>query len=199
MSGNKAPGKELRKVVVDGLEIGEIEPSGDMLEDIKRASALVDKAGLGKRGSKHPAYSIYRQAAAFSVASKHIHTTFLAKPQVNPVGFPTFVVNSVLAIELFLKTLHKLAGRDARGHDLAQLYETLPQELKDAIAAHGKLLLSRFPNEKLGDIPSMLAKLRRAFEQWRYMYEHKTLHVDLPPMIFLLVLLHNVCKEKLPK
>lgn len=199
MTGNKEPGNKIKKVVVDGVEIGEIEATGDTLRDVKLASALLEKSGRGTRESKHPAYFIFRQAEAFSATSKHIHTSFLAKPPYNPAGFPTFIVVSVFAIELYLKALLKLAEKESRGHDLLRLFETLPQEFKNAVMAQDSLLRKKFKHELLNEFSVMLAKLNHAFEQWRYMYEHETLQVDLPPIIFLLVVLKSTFMEKLPE
>jgi len=78
------------------------------------------------------------------------------------VGAPS-IVNYSFAVELALKLIHCVAfGTSTRGHDLEQLYEGLPDEIK----------------VNLRHLSECVADMATYFEDWRYPFEKPFLAGD---------------------
>ena len=73
------------------------------------------------------------------------------------------VVTLAFSIELYLKYLAaKTLGQPGKGHDLSELYRSLPQSVRDLVNTHYK------HSRPIGDV---LEAHKDAFIEWRYIYE----------------------------
>ena len=78
------------------------------------------------------------------------------------IGAPT-IVSYALAVELALKLIYQLAfGAPVRGHDLALVFEKLPDDSK----------------ANLPHLSECVVEMARYFEEWRYPYEREFLEAD---------------------
>lgn len=78
----------------------------------------------------------------------------------HPLFIP-IITNMAFACELFLKSLLKRDGKQARGHKLIELFEALKDELKDDIIG----------SEEPEEFKCNLSKISNLFVDWRYVYE----------------------------
>ncbi len=107
-----------------------------------------------------------------------------------------FVVNSVFAIELYLKTLGQLHDAPMRGHDLLKLFASLPPSAHQKLMPHFSSSQRKSDLSTLDDFRDTLVMMRGAFVEWRYLYEtERTEELRLEPMIFVMEVLHNACKS----
>jgi HEPN domain-containing protein len=78
------------------------------------------------------------------------------------VSAPT-IVTYAFSVELALKLIHTIAcGTTARGHDLADLYDALPEEIRASLPHLGECVV----------------EIARYFEDWRYPFEKELLFGD---------------------
>lgn len=73
------------------------------------------------------------------------------------------IVCYAFAAEVSLKLLHSLQGKTVRGHDLAQLFKSLPAAIKADLRAR-----TQWPE---ADFFKELGRIATAFVEWRYVYE----------------------------
>jgi hypothetical protein len=80
------------------------------------------------------------------------------------------VVSAAFSVELGIKAFLLSSGAPSRGHDLAELFGKLPEELRARLAAA----------TAAGDsFESSLGLVARAFEEWRYIYEVSHAEIDI--------------------
>ncbi|MDP1730461.1 MAG: HEPN domain-containing protein [Devosia sp.] len=78
------------------------------------------------------------------------------------IGAPT-ITNYAFSVELALKLIHTLSrGVQERGHDLRELYDALPEEIRT----------------KLSHLADCVEEIARYFEDWRYPFEKDFLVAD---------------------
>ena len=104
------------------------------------------------------------------------------------------IVNLAFSCELYLKSLISDGESRARGHDLEELFNELPNdELRDKI--------QNYPQFK-GDITfhKHLSEYKNTFTNWRYIFEHN--RPKCTDLIFLdnfCLALHNLAEEETNK
>lgn len=117
----------------------------------------------------------------------------------NGISAAPFVVNSAFALELYLKALSMVHGREQRGHDLVKLFDNLPGSALAAILAQ---LATASVNSVWNcgvstqqQVRSVLDELRSVFVDWRYLYEKdRAKSVAFRSLIFVTELLHKTCQ-----
>jgi HEPN domain-containing protein len=95
-----------------------------------------------------------------------------------------FVVNAAFSIEIYLKTIHEAFGNLLRGHDLYKLYDQLSEEPRDMIVSAANDVRPRYKLSGGMTIVSCIKDLNRAFENWRYLYEHERLSTEVQSIRF---------------
>ncbi|GAA7755319.1 hypothetical protein RN01_11820 [Cupriavidus sp. SHE] len=181
-----------RWLKVNGVVVGTVPITGDPETDLIVAREFLDKRGL-RPPPPTKVQSMFRQAIAFATVSRDCHAMLNRQPR-NPVYAAPFVVNIAFSIELYLKTLAEAHGVTPWGHDLMKLYEGLPGA---ALAALSKVTPHAAQSEGLAetsDVGDVLANLRTAFVDWRYVYEKESTEmVHIPNAIFVARALHEAC------
>lgn len=79
------------------------------------------------------------------------------------VMFIPALVCAAFSAEVGLKALLLQAGQRGRGHDLVELFQALPEELR--------LEIVRFVGKTPEDFVKNLTDAKNAFLEWRYIYE----------------------------
>jgi hypothetical protein len=107
-----------------------------------------------------------------------------------------FVVNAAFALELYLKTLNRLYGKDLRrDHDLLVLFDELSPEAKEALRQE---ISKAPPTAGIKDLVAFRAEIERvrhAFVEWRYLHERtRAGEIRFVELIFVLNVLHNTCR-----
>jgi hypothetical protein len=187
--------------------------------------AHIQMALMGTISSRYLARKIFRNANDFRRSSNDLAVALKAQSQQIlqappstagvvdirkikhrlPARIPSIVLGAFSA-ELFLKCLHCLAtGKPAWGHDLKELYISLPAANKrhieaywNAVAAINPILVSR---SRLGNgrktfrLGGLLKTYGRAFQQWRYHFQYKPRDFCLPNFADVL---HNVIVTQKP-
>ncbi|MBI5006441.1 MAG: hypothetical protein HZB95_04875 [Nitrosomonadales bacterium] len=184
-----------KTIVVNGIAIGEVEATGDLILDAKLAQEYLNNKGLLKQRSL--AGEIFSTAQAFANTSAYLYENGLKKQPSKGTSIVPFVVNSAFAIELYLKALGKKHHVTLRGHELLKLYKTLPRtalvEIEEAIPRCAK-------ERRLGNSPNFveyLKELNSAFVDWRYIFEKSQsgpIHIE--PTIFVMQVLHEAFRSQ---
>jgi HEPN domain-containing protein len=88
------------------------------------------------------------------------------------------IANEVFALELSIKALLKLRGKNARGHNIRKLYGSLDKKDKASITTHFDKLIKEHPQYDAAvkdslplDIASVLLRNRDTFIRARYWHE----------------------------
>ena len=183
-----------KSIVVNGVAVGEVEATGDLMLDAKIAHEYLGKKGLLKQRS--PAGEIFSTAQAFANTSAHLYENGLKKQPSKGASIVPFVVNSAFAIELYFKALGKKHQVTLRGHELLKLYEGLP---KAAIAEIEEAIPRCAKDQGLGDSPNFveyLKELNSAFVDWRYIFEKsQSGPIRIEPTIFVMQVLHEAFRS----
>lgn len=140
----------------NGKLVGSIPYSGDDKTDAESAKKLLSEKGLLNISSKLD--SIMRQARSFETATRTLYETKSSELTV------PYIVNGCFCIELLLKALLIKFTAIKSSHELINLYQPLPDEVKSS-------LNKRFSNFKFGTLENALLNLNNAFVEWRYMHE----------------------------
>jgi hypothetical protein len=182
----------VKRVLLNGIEIGEYVATGDHERDtIAARQVLIDK-GVYKPVS--PLQAVYHQAFAFCAASSDLYAKHLSRSPFNGRAVAPFVVNAAFSIELYLKTLHAVDGPRARGHKLVALYDDLPARHRAELDKAAEQYASEYKIAAPVQYRARLAQLNDAFEQWRYVHEsHALAAIHIPETIFVMRVLHEVC------
>ncbi|MCM0611352.1 hypothetical protein KFJ24_02540 [Marinobacter sediminum] len=81
------------------------------------------------------------------------------------------IVCGVFSIEIGFKSLLMVKGDAAQGHNLLKLFEKLDSSIQDEIIQGVGLDRASFMNE--------LSEMADSFTQWRYVYEHEEVQINL--------------------
>lgn len=162
--------RKLKELKLNGVVVGKYLGSDDQDEDIELAREFLKARGLYNPPSQIMA--MLGQANSFAFTTNRIYEQDLMRDQTrNPLGFAPFVVNAAFSVELYLKTLHAVAGNPVRGHKLLTLHDTLDSARQAELASDALRLAPEHgegPQVKFRDLVTML---NNSFEQWRYFYE----------------------------
>lgn len=103
------------------------------------------------------------------------------------------VVCLAFAVEIYLKHLHfVVAGGTPKGHNICNLFEKLPPEIREKVFAHkaisvnpfmtrGDTFIIRDPSQVYTAYDGFIDQMKRisdGFEKWRYSYESGNLKYD---------------------
>lgn len=99
------------------------------------------------------------------------------------------IVNKAFACELYLKSLLSNGNSQTKGHNLYELFVDLPQNLKDSIINSADFC---------GDdeFMSQLEIHKQTFQDWRYLFEHKSVQVNLTFIDKLAETLHDLAEQE---
>jgi hypothetical protein len=161
-----------KKLYFNGQEIGEYESTGDDLKDMQILDKQLREQGLI---NKPPCKisNMKRQADSFAATARDLYLRDLrSTPIKNIHSLTPFIVNAAFSIEIYLKALYRINGREATGHDLLQLYNGLPEEEQAFILQAAQDVRPHYKHKDGSDFLSCLSDLRKAFVEWRYIYEH---------------------------
>lgn len=194
----------MRTIFVNGIAVGEVPQTGDELEDLRVAREFLAARGLVPEVSSFRA--IQGQAIAFAYAANAVYEQYLnTTPARNGLAAVPFVVNSAFSIELYLKTLHEIAGTPQRGHRLLTLFDALPAdvraELEAAAIANAPAYLGPRHAERSFSLRDFVTDLDNSFVEWRYWHEQGggTGKVMLHPTILVMKALHDVTQSALSR
>jgi hypothetical protein len=81
------------------------------------------------------------------------------------------VVCAAFSIELGFKTMLLKEQKAIKGHNLEKIFARLGSSKQSALIAKTELTETQFKKE--------LERIANAFEQWRYVYEHKSVYLNL--------------------
>lgn len=183
----------------NGIVIAEFEATGDNDRDMEIAKGIIDAQGLTKEVSVEQA--MFRHAVSFAATAADLHKKNFLRPPADPKSIIPFVVNSAFSVEIYLKTLHKLDGCVAHGHDLLELYDRLTDNTRDSVLTHAQRVAPEWgvePPPSQAQLRDYVGEIRRNFETWRYLYEDpgRRETVRIPELIVVLAALHAVCQER---
>lgn len=186
---------EPRKIYFEGKFIGEVADTGDQLADMKVATAMLKAKGVAQPLTRPQA--AFRQASAFAINAQHLFNTgLIGAPPRNPMNVIPFAVNAAFAIELYLKTLGFLYGRNMHGHDLLKLFDKLPADAKELLRR--EIAEAPAPTNGIKDVDGFRTEIGRArhvFEEWRYLHERNSAsEIRFVEFIRVIDVLHNVCR-----
>jgi hypothetical protein len=153
----------------NGIAVAEYLGSDDPDEDVVLAREV-----LRAKGIKPPTLlgAMFGQANSFAHAANRIYKEdVMGRSPDKPVGFAPFVVNAAFSVEIYLKTLHAVAGDSRRGHPLLPLYDALPDARRAELCAEAALLASQHGEGPQVQFRELLTMLNSAFDRWRYFYE----------------------------
>ena len=193
----------MKTIYVNGVAVGEVPQTGDELEDIRVAREFLAARGLTPKLS--PARVIQGQAIAFANAANAVYERYLKTiPATNGLSAVPFVVNSAFSIELYLKTLHHIAGTPQRGHRLLVLFDALPAdvraELEAAAMVNAPAYLGPQHAERSSTLRDLVSDLDNSFVEWRYWHEKGGAgKVMLHPTILVMAALHEVTQSTLSR
>jgi hypothetical protein len=184
---------EPRKIFVDGQFIGEVPNTGDNQKDVEAMAALMRAKGVHRTVT--PDQAIFRQAVSFATTASYLYKKDLAAWPRNPMSVVPFVVNSAFALELYLKTLSLLYGKEQRGHDLLELFDELPADATDALRRNFDKTTFSCGITETAAFRAEIERVRHAFVEWRYLHErNRAGEIRFPELIFVMNVLHDTCR-----
>ena len=158
------------QVFFGNQSVGEIDKSDDRLSDYRAGIELIKKQGLGRDVPKVDV--IYHQARSFAAVSQRLHDANSGTMPWRPLDIAPFVVNSCFAVEVYLKAIGELfCGKFQKGHDLAKLFSNMPIKVKALISDTFDVCQEEKKITKKITALACLRAHRKAFVEWRYMYE----------------------------
>ena len=182
-----------RKIYLNGELIGEVPAAKDEDEHIELAIALMKAQGVYQPTTL--VQGIFRQAVSFATTASYLYKRDLTRLPRNGLSVAPFVVNSALAIELYLKTLGQLHGTSLRGHDLVQLFDALPEVAQESLLPHFATSEWQCGIATVAGYRAALEEMRGAFVEWRYLFEtDRSGEIKFRPLIFVMEVLHNACR-----
>lgn len=184
-----------KTLLIAGKAIAEIPITGDIETDIAAVKSAMKEAGVEM--SLSSLELLLQQAASFAATAMFIYGTKLSVKPWDYSAVTPFVVNSVFAIELYLKAIGNIFGKDLHGHRLkSELFDNLPE---DAVHLLDSLTIE-YAKDKGPDAPrdlrTVLQTLNNAFVLWRYPHEGKDApYFKVSDSIAALDILDAACRE----
>ena len=184
---------KINTLYFNGIIVGETPVTGNSDLDAETALQALKDKGLYKPTTQ--LNSMYRQAVSFATTSAYLYEKDLLKAPRNHFSIAPFIVNAAFGIEIYLKTLAKIHGKNLKGHELLKLFDSLPSEAKKSIDA----TMPHCAKERGITLPinfrNCISELNNTFVEWRYIYEKEHSEVHIQEMIFVMQCLHQVCSE----
>ncbi|HET6329887.1 MAG TPA: hypothetical protein VFF76_03785 [Holophagaceae bacterium] len=186
----------MKRLVVNGVEVGEFEASDDYMVELASCEALMKSLGIWDPPSKEMA--MFNHAAAFSHAGGQIYRGLLSDHSEFVRGAAPFVVNSTFATEIYLKTLSILHGVEIRGHELTKLFHSLPESIRKRIHADYLKYAAANKISTPVSLEELLLANNDAFIKWRYSYELPSSNLfHIQDTVALMEALHKLGAEML--
>lgn len=182
-----------KDILVDGIIVGSYDFTGDMKKDIEGAEAYLKEKGIHKEVSKNDA--IFRQANSFAEVANHLYATGLKKSPYKGAYISPFIVNATFSIELYLKTIHDFYGNNIKGHHLASLFKGMPKKGKEFINNASEDAKNHYSLGPSVNFSECLESLSKSFVQWRYIYEHDEISVELQPVRYAMHVGFEACSR----
>jgi hypothetical protein len=188
----------IKKLFANGKFVCEYEAPANQKEEIELCQRLLSEHGLDVETTEEQA--IFRQAAAFSSIAASLYARDLTNVPRNGMSVVPFVVNAVFALELYLKTFAKLHSLSLRGHDLLNLFDSLPaaaiESLRSEIAMAAIHSRWKCGISEIADFRNSLQAMRNAFSEWRYLHEKDpSSGIQFPQLIFAMEVFHSLCQK----
>lgn len=182
-----------KDVILNGVIVGNYESTGDDKKDIEISRDILKKKGLWKK--QEVVDMMFNQAQSFGYTANYLYEKDIKKQPRKFYSFAPFVVNAAFSIEIYLKTLHKMYGKDIKGHSLSELYEALDKKCKSTIKQIAEETRNLYQIEKDKDFEYYLSSLDTAFVKWRYIYESDVDKIYFLPTIYVMQALDKTCIE----
>lgn len=184
-----------KDILFNGVKVATLDATGNNFEDIKTAKNILKDKNLFKEISTHS--SIYSQANCFAKVANDLYQNDLKISPLNAFSISPFVVNATFCIELYFKAIHNAYGNKIKGHHLASLYKEMPIKGKQHFLNAANDIRNHYCLNDGVDIHTCLESLNKAFENWRYMYEHNSLSLELQSIRYLMHTAHEAyCRVK---
>ena len=166
----------MKKILLNGIVVGEYEPTGDVEKDIETVRAYLDERGLRKEISLND--TMFAQANSFAETANLLYSRDLFNSSYKGSTVAPFIVNACFSIEIYLKAIHEAYGESAKGHDLSKLYDNLNESAKITIDSAANDVRPQYTLPMEATFESCLSELNNAFVNWRYVYEHNRLSAE---------------------
>ena len=180
-----------KDILLNGVIVGSYNTTGDNEKDIIAVREFLKKKGLYKEVTLNDA--MYGQANAFAEVANNLYENNLKISPYKGSSVPPFIVNAVFSIELYLKTIHDAYGNKIKGHHLVSIYKDMPKKGKDFFTIASNDIKHLYKLKTGADIHTCLESLNKAFEQWRYLYEHDHIGTELQSIRYAMHVSHEVC------
>lgn len=189
-----SPESKTNTLYLNGIVVGEVVVTGDHEKDMEAARQFLKDKGLYKEVTLVQA--MFRQAVSFAITAAYLYKRDLLKLPRNGFSVAPFVVNSAFSIELYLKTLGQIHNKSLRGHELLILFDSLPDEACQAIEISIPACAQKRKLNGNISFRDYISELNNTFVEWRYCYEKdRTDEVRIEPIIFVMEVLHEVCRS----
>jgi len=175
--------------------VGYVNKTSDHKANIKAAGQLLRSKGLKESPTEEEL--IFRQAIYFIKLALDIRNKDLSSFPGNSQGFVPFVVNATFGAELLIKCLLRIHGQSKNTHTLTALFKQLPNKIKDKINKCKKHIEPQFEVDSTLLFKDHLKVINNEFEEWRYIYEKDFAHFDIPTVLLVLNVLHDVASSEL--
>ena len=111
------------------------------------------------------------------------------------------LVNSLLACEIFMKTIIVIKDSDKkpRGHDLTNLWKQIKELDNDLTIKIESRIIDLYNTSNVDLFDDKLEVIKIQFEKLRYAYELNSIKSDPNFIIILGKVLRNICDEELKK
>lgn len=172
--------KKIEYVPVEYPPISEI--LAELMKNEKKISKNLNNLKRELLGDEDPSPSNLDYREIFDRAVDFLRTAELARgqydsEQIVPRKYTIpEIVNGAFSCELFLKSLLVFSKIEIKKmHELADLWEALPEVIRDDIKQE---LTSRIEFREENGLEGMIVSVSNAFAKWRYEYEHEKLKVN---------------------
>jgi hypothetical protein len=180
-----------KDILLNGIVVGEHEATGDIREDAIAVQAILKDKGLYQEVSTNDA--MFNQANSFATVATDLYKRDLKVSPFKGVSVAPFIVNAVFSIELYLKAIHNAYGNKIKGHHLASIYKGMPKKGKDHFISAANDVRKLYQLPEGSDIHSCLEDLNKAFEQWRYLYEHNEMTTEFQSIRYTMHTSYEAC------
>ena len=182
---------ERKDVLLNDIIIGNYKSTGDNNKDLEIASEVLKNKGLWKK--QEVVDMMFNQAQSFAYTANNLFEKDIRNHPRNFYSFAPFVVNAAFSIEIYFKTLHKMNGKNSKGHSLSDLYMSLNNKFQKIIKQIGEETRALYQIEKEKGFEYYLSQLDDAFVKWRYIYEGNVDQIYFSPTIFVIQVLDKTC------
>lgn len=180
-----------KDIILNGVIVGSHNSTGDNEKDIHDVREFLKTKGLYKEITIND--SMYGQANSFAEVAKNLYETHLKKSPIHGSSIAPFVVNASFSVELYLKTIHNAYGNTIKGHHLSSIYKNMPRKGKDLFLAAAQDIYHLYAHAPESDIFTSLESMSKAFEQWRYIFEHERLNIEMQSIRYTMHVAHEAC------